>query len=572
MVELIKRYTNVLTPFDFGATGDGVTDDTAALMAMAAAVNALVDNSHDSYYNELTPLVWLPPCNGFRIDRAAGLEINAGFDLISDAPLLVAGAAGAARPGWVIKDGRAVTNQAPRRNKLEFDVRRIVQSDWTNTAAGVEIQCLYAPHIMPKWIEGFARGVNGAGSYLLAEIGEIYNCQEGFRWSTFNNGLSGEFSNALRITGREIRCDGGSPAGKSRWGVVLIGVAPNGINTAEIHIQSYELNLGTAKNGNANGVAHPVRLDGTFAGVANVAISGRSEANSKEFVEAVGVVYDISIEILQQNSRSGEPDSGLVKLPASAASGIVAQRATGVSKMRTIFDSGRFADNAVVGDSGNTINIRNMEVMTNTGGFQRLSQGGWNSFTDDGHFLPYVVSQQILGIMINLNGERGLGLSFIKKAGDPVDIVIKCWDSEGSAVTSSGAISQQYSKIEPNHAYFGGCYAWRFGLVDLANNFQDDVGFAANIARVFIGMWRLSADIATRVESMEVRSPLGLAKVVSGGANLLDSQLYMSSSPASAPLGVPSRHGTRVYNSMPMLGAPQGWVFDGSAWRAMPNL
>ena len=57
----LDRYKNVFTPFDFGAKGDGTTDDTEALMEMAAAVNALIDNSHHSYYNELTPLIWLPP-------------------------------------------------------------------------------------------------------------------------------------------------------------------------------------------------------------------------------------------------------------------------------------------------------------------------------------------------------------------------------------------------------------------------------------------------------------------------------------------------------------------------------
>ena len=131
---------------------------------------------------------------------------------------------------------------------------------------------------------------------------------------------------------------------------------------------------------------------------------------------------------------------------------------------------------------------------------------------------------------------------------------------------------QQYSPATYNGSLFGGSYNLRWVAVSDDTDFQDDLGFSSNVARVFIGLWRLTISPSTRYRSIEIRSPLALAQVVSGGANRLDGQLGLPSIPDAAPTGVTNETGTRVYHSTPTVGAPQGWVFDGSAWRAMANL
>lgn len=562
----------VVTPFDYGAVGDKTTDDTAALVAMAAAVNQLIDISRDDYENSLTPVVWFPPCQGFRIDSLTGLGLNAGFDLRMDSPLWVSGAANAARPGFVINDARDVPNQAPRRRKMEFDVRRITQSNWTNTAAAVRLECAYAPKIELKYIEGFARGIDGAGSYVDLEVGEVYNCQEGVRWQTsLHPDPAYSFSNSVRIWGREIRCDSGSPAGLSRWGVVLVGEAPYGINTAVIAVDSYELGVGVALNGNPNGVAHPVRLEGAAANgpVANVKITGRSEGNSVEFVQLVGSVYDVDLEVLQQNSRA-EPDSNLVKLTGGAHSGIVGRRATGVSQMQSIFRSGRFADNAAVSAGGSAIHIRDTEVLLNNGQWARISEGESHAFDANGYLVPFAITDKSIGVMIDLNGERGLGFSITKAAGSSVDLVVKCFDASGAVITATGAVASQYAKPVSN-SRFGGSFVFQAVAPNTYLNHQDDIGFAEGVARVFIGLWAPETPGA-KYDSLEIRSPLGLAQVSNGGGNALDGQLYAVSVPTVAPIGVTPRFGQRVYVNSPVVGSTQGWVFDGSAWRAMQVL
>jgi len=141
-----EKLAERLTARDFGATGDGVTDDGPALAAAmaAAAASGRVFEIGEGTFRTTQPLV----LGG----GAAGLSMKGA--------ILYAGPAGQA--ALTLGDGAAVRNAAKRYEGLR--VLRAAISDWENEAdIGLVLRNLDASLVEIRQVEGFTIGIRTQG-------------------------------------------------------------------------------------------------------------------------------------------------------------------------------------------------------------------------------------------------------------------------------------------------------------------------------------------------------------------------------------------------------------------------
>lgn len=193
-----------LTARDFGATGDGISDDGPALQAAmnaAAAAGKLLEIGEGSHRTGM-PLV-LP-------GAAAGL--------IMHGSIVYAGFGGEA--ALTIGDGAASRNQARLYQGLR--VLRASISDWANEAdIGLLLRNLDACTVEIRQVEGFTIGVRTLGDELGFEdstlhLGRLVNNRIGLDIRT--NSAAG-WNNSIRYIGGHFANSGSVHPAVSRFGV-----------------------------------------------------------------------------------------------------------------------------------------------------------------------------------------------------------------------------------------------------------------------------------------------------------------------------------------------------------------
>ncbi|HWT07936.1 MAG TPA: phage tail fiber protein, partial [Roseomonas sp.] len=199
-----------LTVRDFGATGDGVTDDGPAL---AAAMAAAAASGHVLEIGEGTFRTTQPLLLG---GGAAGLSMRGS--------ILYAGPAGQA--ALTIGDGAAVRNAAKHYDGLR--VLRATLSDWTDEAdIGIVLRNLDASLVEIRQVEGFTIGIRTQGvergfedSTLI--LGRIVNNRIGLDVRTET---AGAWNTSVRYYGGHFAIGSSVHTDKDRFGV-RISAAP----------------------------------------------------------------------------------------------------------------------------------------------------------------------------------------------------------------------------------------------------------------------------------------------------------------------------------------------------------
>lgn len=193
-----------LTARDFGAAGDGISDDGPALQAAmnaAAAAGKLLEIGEGSHRTSM-PLV-LP-------GAAAGL--------IMRGSIVYAGLGG--EPALTIGDGAATRNQAKLYKGLR--VLRASLSDWASEAdIGLLLRNLDACLVEIRQVEGFTIGVRTLGDELGFEdstlhLGRLVNNRIGLDIRT---GSAGAWNNSIRYVGGHFANSGSVHPEISRFGV-----------------------------------------------------------------------------------------------------------------------------------------------------------------------------------------------------------------------------------------------------------------------------------------------------------------------------------------------------------------
>ncbi|MCO6419104.1 hydrolase [Siccirubricoccus sp. KC 17139] len=195
-----------LSARDFGATGDGVTDDGPALQAAmnAAAASGKLLEVGEGVFRTTLPLL-LP-------GAAAGLQMRG--------TILYAGPGGQA--ALTLGDGGTVNNQ--RKNYLGLSVYRSLQSDWIDEAdVGIRIRNIDSCQVEIRRAERFTIGVQLLGDQRGCEdsdlrYGRIIDNRIGLDLRT---ATASAWMNALRHAGGHFACSSATNPGMGRFGVRL---------------------------------------------------------------------------------------------------------------------------------------------------------------------------------------------------------------------------------------------------------------------------------------------------------------------------------------------------------------
>jgi hypothetical protein len=550
--------TQLITPFDYGAVGDGVANDTAALQAMATAANALVTKASDPFYIENPPQIYFPPCAGFRTTLPIKLVGSVHLNMVS--PIIVSADASASGRWLEMTNpwGKDPRTRAPRRVRWRINIKRQTQSNWTSEEdIGFYWDAAYEGDVHLERIEGFAVGFDGCLAYGRIILGSIWGAKKGGKTSARVN----QFSNQMQIIGGEFACGGYNP-GMSRYGLELIGKAPSGLNSISLFGQSYELGFSDARRGNPLGEAVPLLLSGVEAVIGYVsAHMQRMEGCGPYFARATGKVYETAIGILHSEAEAGLATYPLLDNQATHCSALQIFKETGAngSDWQMIWDSGSLSENAV-GFSDQGLAVRGMEAVLDNG----ASPPVWRSYTNDGNskfnpdgMMSGFTTDQMLGVRIALNGERTIALEVDKAANSGLTITILCFDASGTQIMSANAVTQTYAGYgiaKPKR--FGGAYDIG-GLIAnpstgwSATAFRESIGFAPNVATIFVG-------ITSKIRRFAIRAPHGRARRIKGVLPSLD-RIYAPSIPVKTA-NIAYVTGMTVDNISPAKGQPKGWV------------
>jgi hypothetical protein len=560
------------SPLDFGAAGDKATDDTAALAAMAACLNGLCDDLSDATAIGYYPRLVFPACEGFR--TTATLELNGAIEIVMHAPLWVEAAADEAIVGLHIKDFSGEFSNSPRDRAPVLDVRRLTQSDWSSEDdVGVLIDALYASSPTIKRTDGFCVGFDvclGYGRFSPGDHRQNKLCTIRARGTPDIE----QFSNQLAIRGGSFANDGAN-RGMSRYGLLIKGVAPFGLNTVSIGGTSFELALAAAideggLNENLEAEAIPIVLDGSDAAIVSVRIFDvRSETNGGTLIRAIGEVSDVDVELLDGELEYSYPTSLLID-DQSDLGGIKVARRHGANSAiwRPFFQSGPLAQKAVQ-LTGSTIAVQNLECATNAGAApatQTFTYGDYGpSFDADGYMSN---SGPLYGVRVRLNGERALALTGTKKVDSAMVVYALCFDSAGAQITDAGAVYSNSARgpATLNTGIYGGLYAASIYPQNDATVFDGVLSFSADVATVFIA-------IGSPCAGFSLASLDGKAEWFSCTSHLKDS--FVGDAVPIGLANVTYAKGSRVYDIAPSSGGVEGWLLTtqptaGSAgtWKA----
>jgi hypothetical protein len=546
-VEKKLRLDLPFSPFDFGAVGNKVTDDTGALAAMAKVLNSLCDNLNDATLIGNYPRLEFPRCAGFKTRRT--LTLNASIEIVMHSPLWVAAPAEAPIVGLHYKDFSNKFANSPRDRAPVFDVRRLTRSNWASEAdIGVLIDSVYSGRLTFKRTDGFTVGFDACLGYGEATLGDHRQNQRCYIRARGAPAVE-QFTNHLAILRGSFVNDGAGP-GLDRYGLVIEGVNPFGANTILLDGQSYELARSSA--GEADAI--PLVIDGSKASINSVrAINQRSETNGAPFARVVGTVRNVEIGIMDAELEYLFPTSQLLDDQSDGGGSISLYRHHGASGplWKDFFTTGRLADKAVMLTDG-SVAVQNMETARDVGAApaqQTFAYGTAGPTFDASGYMT--APDPFVGVRVKLNGERSLGIVGLKPAGKNVDVRVICFDAAGTQITAVGAVQLEQSAATLMMDHFGGYYTVGVSPVNAATAFEGVLAFSGNVDTAFIA-------VSTPVSGFTLKSLGGRAQWFSATAHLKDD--FVGGDVPIAFANVAYKRGARVHNIAPTTGGPEGWV------------
>ena len=489
-----------LTARDFGATGDGVTDDGPALAAAmaAAAASGKTLEIGEGTFRTTQPLV----LGG----GAAGLVMRG--------TILYAGPDGQA--ALTLGDGAAVRNAAKRYEGLR--VLRASISDWMNEAdIGLVMRNLDASFVEIRQVEGFTIGIRTQGVERGFEdttiiLGRIVNNKIGLDVRTET---AGAWNTSVRYYGGHFALGSSVHTDKDRYGVRL-SAAPGAYVAHNRHLfdgPGFELQ---ARDRPITGIPFLIEVNSRSVWARAVRMEGCSPYVARHTAGAQDHVYEVAWA-----SQGYLVD---IDYPASATR-------TG-SVVRATHQSAAFRE--ATREIGAVPNLRAARIRwSNTEwGFEKLAclssnvSGSIATLAD--FAFPALSSYAFTDSGVLLTGGRGLGFVVDARGcrefalavdADAPRLVVMCFDASRNLLTDSGTprarASGQSLTWNPT-AYW---YQSAADMADATLTRPQVVRLAPEVAYAIIGVARIGSDYELR--SMRLAcDPLFAPTLIYGQPNL----------------------------------------------------
>lgn len=529
---------------DFGAVGNGVTDDTAALQAYADYLATLADQpGTNSLLAKNHPTFYLPPSDGFKI--TAPLIIGKNISVICDSPILVDAAASAVPTGgaWVrIGEETVTANRTSRNCEYVLDVRRLTLSDWSS-ASDVGVSLLTAASkLWIRRIDSFAIGVKLTAPYSVTTLGEFRDCQIGLdvTWTAI------DFANQELFLGGEFAVINGSNNGLPRYGVRLTNGPATSDNGNSIVFIGPSFELSSTAAGSAECIPFLVN---SFR---NIRVRDvRTENSSVVLAKLTGDTRWFQANLIFNNEFT-YPSAGLLVDQSTYKIGNRAWIDGGdydFLKANLVFDSGNFVD-AITFYGSSSWHIQDMESALNT---DPATFALYASITAvDYKNRQVTLGTAPTGVRVNTKNAKQFSVVVDGVATKNINLAVLAFDANGNQLTANTDVLQNVATptVTPNTGIYGGLYSMSTALDDTRRAMV--LTFSSNVETAFIGISGTSGI----VRSMKIYAINGLADYFSKSALLGKDQRLANAAPTS---GAYTR-GQQVWNTGATAGGVPGWV------------
>lgn len=538
---LTTTSTGVFSVLDYGAVGDGSTDDTDAIEACIAAAAAA--GHGQVYFPETT--------GGYKTTDTITFDNDADVDMCGF--IKYAGPDG--RAAIVVGSTSAIT----WKRNLKLEAVRAVQADWTSEAdIGIKLLNVDGSTINIVRTQGFTIGAqlvadgNYGTVYNLVTLGKMWYAKVGLDLYSVNGG----WTNENLFLGGSFSVWGGLYVGaesKSRYGIRLRNGGAYGANNNVFHKPSFEI-AGPGLVAPAEGV--PILLEddsflNTFHDVRD---------------EATGTYVARVSDSAKRNKIILGYGQGLVDEQAAQASTVLEQTDWAPESSRQVIfhmpDIHKRAAAWHPNESWHLCNVPGMfGIKASSGAIQPYTGGVMH---DDYFDLE---SEGSLGVTVDTRLVKEFLVTASTDPDHPCSLKCRPKDSSGNVIDAADVKYGGDPLIRSSAGTwwatnFGGTYTGSVGNTVRFTVCHDDV---ASVDVFATTGWITSFEISAY-------SPKGLLTSASTPYpdNVVEN--VASTAPAFGTYTV----GRRVYNNTPAAGQPMGWMCTVAGtpgtWKAMANL
>ena len=405
----------VFSVLDFGAKGDGVTDDTAAIQAAITAATA-------AYGQVVFPAVE----SGYKV--TSPIEVSGRCDVVMHSPIIYAGSANTT--ALTINPSGSALYDLARDRTYKLQVKAAVQSDWTNEASiGILLRNIDCCDVDVVKVIGFTLGVsvlaeNAHGSvYNTIRLGDIANNKVGVDLNTRDTGWVNEnlFHNG------SFSINTGVNTATTRYGIRIRSEVGYANNNNIFHKPSIEI---SGVSGAAEVI--PVLLD---AALGNFFYDIRDENGSDAgfLVRAVNGAADNYLSVSYDDRTGGVPwadnliDDTTAK--ASTVVEVVGQYEKHYTCNRLVAEFPALHKTAVPYD-GTYTNVPGLMIGTSSNAFT-WREG--NGITIGPKYLSLTISRT-LGVFVDTRKAKRFSVQIDAEDGYGGRVFVRCYDSSGAVL------------------------------------------------------------------------------------------------------------------------------------------
>jgi hypothetical protein len=509
---------------DYGATGDGTADDTAAIQAAITAATA-------AYGQVLFPVVE----SGYKV--TSPIEVSGRCDVVMHSPIIYAGSANTT--ALTINPSGSVSGDVAIRRTYEIRVSQSTQADWTNEGSiGVVLRNLNTCNVTIAQASGFTIGAMllgdaGGFAYNNLVLGHLNNGKVGLDL----NSRTGGWTNENIFIGGRLGCDSGVNTALTRYGVRIRSEDGYVQNANVFHKPSFELD--SALTGGAEAVpiliTHGMRnrfsdiRDETYAG-ALIRTTGSSTEN---FVSTTEGGYLGYVGVDDQGTRHGTILKPLRYVWEDSSTREVFS-VTDIAKRACFYDTDWVSiPGMVIGSSSNAIQWRALTGFT---------------ITDN-----YVETDRSVGIMVDVREVKRFLLEWSAEVGYRGRPVIRCYDGSMTLLDPALASPDLVVSTNGGGAFhdttgFGGAY-----ITGVDSNWPQGMHFSDDVSYAWISITSGTTNLrisSFRLTTPELHTPAVWTPFPDNGRPMA----------ASAPTQGTHWVGRIVDNETPTVGQPKGWV------------